>query len=142
MHGGHHPWRRFRALVDWTLNWAHLPGGLVGVTDFVAKTITLDLRLGQAERRCTIDHETEHAIRGPVPPGLRAREELRVCRISAQRLLPDVVAIADALIWADWCLREAAEELWVDEATLLCRLESMTHPAERAYMERRFEERC
>lgn len=85
-------------------------------------------------------HEVLHAERGPVPVGLADREELRVCRIAAQELLPDVRVIADALAWAQWDLEAAAEELWVDEDTLWVRLRHMNHPAERAYMHNRFKE--
>lgn len=119
--------------------WAHLPGDLLGEIDFDAKTITLDLRLTPEERRCTIAHETEHIRRGPVPDWLRLREERAIDRIVAQRLLPNVKMIADALTWAEWNLDVAAEELWVDRATLESRLLHMVHPAERAYMKRRFE---
>ena len=137
----HHPWRRLRELADWTLRWARLPHGLLGHTDYDTRTVTLDDRLTQAERRCTIDHEVEHIHRGPaVMDHLWPREERTIDRIVAQRLLPDVTLIADALAWADWDLDLAADELWVDRATLACRLETMTHPAERVYMRNRFEE--
>lgn len=137
--GAHHPWRAFRRFIDWTLVWAHLPGDLLGEVDFDTKIVTLDPRITQEERRCTIDHETEHIRRGPVPEWLRPREERAIDRIVAHRLLPSVKMIADALTWAEWNLDVAAEELWVDRATLECRLVSMTHPAERAYMRRRFD---
>lgn len=112
----------------------------MGHTDFEKLEVTLAIGLNQEERRCTIDHETEHIRRGPVAHWLRAREERQIDRIVAHRLLPDVRMIADALAWADWDLDLAAEELWVDRPTLECRLLTMTHPAEKAYMRRRFEE--
>lgn len=137
----YHPWRRLRDLADWTLHWARLPHGLLGYVDFDSQTVTLDERLTQAERRCTIDHEVEHVHRGRVRMDhLRPREEHAIDRIVAHRLLPDVRLIADALVWAEWDLELAAEELWVDRATLECRLATMTHPAEGAYMRHRFEE--
>src|SRR5689334_17993855 len=122
----HHPWGAFAKLIDWTLHFTHLPGDLLGVTDFNAKTVTLDSRLTQAERRCTIAHETEHIHRGPVPPGLYDREEGRVDRIACRRLLPDVKVIGEAMAWAR-DIEEAADELWVDEATLRTRLRHL-HP--------------
>lgn len=64
---GDHPWRRLRELADWLLGWAHRPEGLLGLTDFVAKIILLDLRQNQIERRCALAHELEHVQCGPVP---------------------------------------------------------------------------
>lgn len=134
----HHPWRAFRELVDWTLHWAHLPEGLLGITDYRARTVTLDSRLTQAERRCTIAHETEHIHRGPVPGWLWPREEIAVDRNVARKLLPDIKLVGEALAWAN-SNTEAADELWVDEATLKARLDHL-HPAERAYLMRRLAE--
>lgn len=138
MSWGIHPWRRLRALAHITLVWHD--DGPMGETDFEAGVISLRRGMSQAERRSTILHECLHVERGPVPMGLADKEEERVCRHTAQELLPDVRAIADALAWARWNLVEAAEELWVDVDTLACRLATMTHPAERAYMRQRFEE--
>ena len=64
----HHPWRRFGELTDWSLRWAELPPGVMGRTCHQTKTVTLALGMSQAERRCTIAHETEHIERGPVGP--------------------------------------------------------------------------
>lgn len=133
-----HPWRRLRALAHIRLLWHD--GGDPGFTDFEAGTISLRRGMNQAERRSTILHEVIHVERGPVPETLGDREELRVCRIAAQQLLPDVRLIGDAMVWAQGNLHAAAEELWVDEETLYVRLRYMTHPAERAYMKQRIEE--
>jgi len=133
-----HPWRRLRELVHITLVWHD--GGLMGETDYEAGTISLRRGMSSAERRSTIMHECLHAERGPVPMGLAAKEESQVCRIAARELLPNIKVIADALAWAEWDMEAAADELWVDEATLRCRLASMAPPAERAYMRQRFEE--
>lgn len=135
--GEYHPWRRFRELVDWTLVWAHLPEGLLGITDHAAKTVTLAHGMTQVERRCTIAHETEHIRRGPVPAFYWPREERAVDQVVARLLIPDVRRLAEALAWAHH-LSEAAEELWVDEATLRARLEGL-HPSERAFLARRLE---
>ena len=131
-----HPWRRFRDRTDWLLEWALLPPGLLGYTAHHRRAVVLDKRLTQAERRCTIAHELEHVERGPMPsdPILAAREEESIERAVARRLVT-IRALGDALAWAR-TLDEAAEELWVDVATLEARLRSL-HPAEHAYLNRR-----
>lgn len=131
----HHPWRAFRELTDWTLRWARLPDGIWGETCWATQTVTLTLGMNQAERRCTIAHETQHVLRGPVPVVHQVREEGVVDRNVARLLLPDVRAIGEALAWAPH-LREAADELWVDEIILETRLRFL-HPSERAYLKRR-----
>lgn len=120
----HHPWRTFRALVDWKLAWAHLPGDLMGHTDFATKTVTIDPEIDQYERRCTIDHETEHILRGPVHDAYREREERAIDLISARRLIP-LERLVDAMLWC-YHEEELAQHLWVDEPTLRVRLESLT----------------
>ena len=84
-----HPWRRLRDRPDWLLEWDMLPPGLMGSTCHRRRVITLDLRLSQAERRCTIAHELEHVERGPMPsdPILAAREEESIERAVARRLV-------------------------------------------------------
>ena len=135
---GDHPWRRFRGLTDWTLRHDCLPAGMCGRTDFATRTITLDSRLLQAERRCTIAHEMEHVARGPVPvdPLLAAREEESIDRAVARRLIP-LARLGEALAWSV-SLAEAADELWVDVPTLQARLRSLC-PAELAYLATRLE---
>lgn len=131
-----HPWRRLRDLAHITLLWHD--GGPKGVTNFAAGTISLRRGMTQAERRSTVLHECLHAERGPVLTTLAAREELRVERETARLLLPDVEAIADAMVWAR-SLAEAADDLWVDEQLLRCRLRNL-HPAERGYLHRRMDD--
>ncbi len=127
----HHPWRRFREeLSEWTLLWAALPEGILGVTNFRARTVTLTHGMTQAERRCTIAHESEHMA--------GERREVVADRNAARLLLPDIRAIGEALAWSH-STHEAAEELWVDEATLRARLDAL-HPSERHYLRRRLEE--
>lgn len=134
----YHPWRHLRRLVDWTLHWSDLPEGILGLTDFERRTITLTTGLTQVERRSTIAHELVHAERGPVLDVYWPREEATVNRLVARRLLPDIRQVGEALAWA--CdLDEAADELWVDVATLTTRLEAL-HPAERHYLRRRLAE--
>lgn len=122
--GKHHPWRRFRSLVDWTLQWMSLPDGVVGVTDYAARTVTLARDLSQVERRCTIAHETEHVVAGPVPEFYWPREEARIDQVVARRLIP-LEDLVEALRWAH-DIHELADELWVDVPTVRVRLVSLT----------------
>jgi len=131
-----HPWRRFGELTDWSLRWAELPVGLMGFTCHRTRTVTLAVGMSQAERRCTIAHETEHILRGPVPPHERAREEHTIDRRVAALLVPSVAHLADALVAADGNLETAADELWVDDYVLSVRLASLS-AAERAHLTRR-----
>jgi len=127
------PWHRLRDLVEWTLGW-HDDEDL-GWCDYEAKTISLRRDLNQAERRSTVLHEVIHAERGAALDTLEGREENRVRRQTARELIPDVRALGEALAWAE-DLGEAADELWVDVATLRDRLRWL-HPAERGYLRRR-----
>lgn len=132
---GHHPWAEFARLSDWELRWERLPSGIWGLTDFGQKTVTLTLGMTQAERRCTIAHETQHILRGPVPSAYQDREEVTVDRNAARLLLPDVRRVGSALAAAG-DLQSAAEELWVDDLILRVRLECL-HPSERGYLRAR-----
>ena len=132
----HHPWRRFALLTDWSLRWAELPEGVMGLTCHRTRTVTLALGMSQAERRCTIAHETEHVERGAVSPQETRREELLIDRKVARLLIPDVRELVDALSWARGHLETAADTLWVDDYLLQVRLAALTD-AERAYAGRR-----
>lgn len=136
----HHPWRAFRHLPDWRLDLALLPDGLLGVTSWGTRTVTLDRRLLQAERRCTICHETIHIERGPLPsdPVLAAREEAAV-EVEAARRLIQLDDLASALAWAH-NVSEAADELWVDVPTLQTRLANLSE-IERAHLTARLADR-
>jgi hypothetical protein len=132
----HDPWRRFGELTDWTLRWAELPPGVMGETCHRTRTVTLAVGMSQAERRCTIAHETEHVVRGPVLPHLSRDEELLIDRAVARLLVPDVRELVDALSWARGHLESAADALWVDDYLLQVRLVTLTD-AERTYARRR-----
>lgn len=132
------PWRRLRALTHIELLWHD--GGPMGETDFEAGTISLRRGMTYEERRCTVLHECLHVERGPVPLGLAEREELQVEKATARALLPSVRRIGDALAWAEGDEAIAAAELGVDVGVLRTRMKYMTHPAERAYLVRRFAE--
>lgn len=84
--------------------------------------------LDYAERRCALMHELVHDERG-IPHEHDPAEELAVEREAARRLIP-IDTLIDVARWA-LCAEEAAYELAVTEDMLLCRLGSMTHPADR-----------
>ena len=121
-----HPWRELRALAHVVVHYDDLRPGVWGATDGHAR-IWLDRHLGQVERRCTLAHELEHIRRGHT--GCQADAvEADVHRTVARRLIP-FDALLDALRWAR-SLHELADELWVDEDTVLARLAHL-HPSER-----------
>lgn len=132
----YHPWRRFRSEAAWTLTFADLPHGRRGVTDFWARTVALDSRLRQVERRCTICHELVHIERGPLPDDdrLAAREESAVEREVARRLI-ELQPLGEALAWSRH-ISEAADVLWVTEDVLRARLDCL-QPSERIYLDAR-----
>jgi hypothetical protein len=130
-----HPWRRFAELRHVRLLWHD--GGEAGVTDFVDATVSLRRGMTQAERRTTVLHECLHVERGPVPVTLAEREELRVEKLTARLLLPDLEVVAAALAWTR-DLYEAADELWVDEQALRVRLEHLD-PREHAWLAARLD---
>lgn len=135
---GFHPWRRFSEFADWQLKFAALPTGTMGKTCFLSKTVTLAKGMDQAERRCTIAHETLHIVRGE--EALRTnghlREELIIDRRVSRLLIPTAEDLADALAWARGDLEAAAHELWVDPFVLEVRLSSL-HGPERRYVDER-----
>jgi hypothetical protein len=92
--------------------------------------------MSQAERRCTIAHETEHIERGPVPPQQAPREELQIDRMVARLLIPSMPRLVDAMTWAAGHLETAADALWVDDYLLAVRLGSLTG-RERSFVDRR-----
>jgi len=122
----HHPWRRFSELTDWSLAWAELPLGVMGLTCHRTRTVTLALGMTQAERRCTIAHETQHIVRGPVPPEQTAFEETAIDRRVATLLMPSGPEVVEALVRAHGHLETAADELWVDDYLLQVRLAALT----------------
>jgi hypothetical protein len=135
----HHPWRRFGELTDWSLRWAELPSGVMGLTCHRTRTVTLAVGMSQAERRCTIAHETEHILRGPVPPHDVAREELAIDRRVATLLIPSLREVVDAMVRARGHLELTADELWVDDYLLRVRLGSLSG-REREFVDRRLAE--
>lgn len=123
----HHPWRAFRALSEWTLRWVdHLPARQLGETSWPDRTVSMAHGQDQAQRRCTIAHETEHILRGSVHEACTDHEERAVEEAVARKLIT-LEALADALVWCiSDDLRELADELWVDMDIVRARLRALT----------------
>lgn len=125
----HHPWRALRDLIDVDVVWTHLPGNTAALTD--GRTIWIDPRLTQAQRRCTIEHERQHLLAGhgsACTPALERRVEA-----AAARALISLERLARAIAWTQ-DEHELAEELWVDVDMLRARLANLTDD-ERAHIE-------
>jgi len=116
-----HPWRRLRAQPEIDVVWEPMPDRL-GSTDG-SRLIRLHPVQLQVERRCTLAHELAHIHLRHVG-GCSAAEE-RAATLLAARWLVDMDTLLDALRWAD-DLATVADECWVDEPTLLARLDGLT----------------
>lgn len=127
------PWRVLRSLEHVILRWHD--GGPMGKTIHSEQAISLRRGMTWEERRCTVAHEVLHIERGPQPHGLRAKDEERVRRETAQRMIPDIRPVGDAIAWA-LSEEEAAHELGVDVYVLRYRLKHMS-PMERAWLRHR-----
>lgn len=124
-----HPWRALRAMPDVALEMRRdLPVGLRATTD--GARIVMSDRLLQRERRAALAHELEHIRSGRVRH-CSGRDESYVRQAAARRLIT-IERLAAALQWSQH-VEELAEELWVDEDTVRCRLEHL-HPSERHYL--------
>lgn len=131
-----HPWRRLRELAHVTLAWHD--DGPMGLTTHSTATVSLRRGLTWEERRCTLQHELIHIETGPLPRGLRAKDEERVRRDTALAMVPDIRPVGDAIAWA-LSEGEAAEELGVDVPVLRYRLQHMS-PMEKAWLHHRLEQ--
>lgn len=129
------PWRALRALAHIELLWHD--GGPMGLATHSRQTISLRRGLSWEERRCTLQHELVHLEHGPMPLGLRAKDEELVRRETAARMIPDIRPVGDAIAWS-LSDQEAAQELGVDIHVLRYRLRHMS-PMERAWLESRLE---
>ena len=140
--GGHvpHPWRELAGMPHIDVVWTdQLPVTVRAATDGHS-TIWMSDGLVQRERRSSLAHELEHIRRGHRGCQSPAVED-HVRAHAARRLLPDITDVADGLVWAQGVLDVAAEELWVDTATVRARIDvRWLHPAERAYLRRRIGE--
>ncbi len=127
-----HPWRAIRDQPDITVRWAEMNSRL-GAWDEGTRTMTLDPRQLQHERRVTATHEAIHAERRHAGRccGLVERQ----VQLETARRLISLDSLADALVWTqdEW---EVAEELWVDVETARVRIDKLTD-TEKDYIERR-----
>lgn len=110
-------------LPGWGLEIGPSPHG--GHCVWAARKIVIDPRLTRREARSIIRHEAVHAVRGPFPAWMEAREEELVSRLAARCLLPCLEHVTDALAWAP-SIDEAAEILDVDTPTLEARLRGLS----------------
>ncbi|MCR8897254.1 hypothetical protein NWF34_09870 [Gordonia sp. GONU] len=134
----YHPWREARRRPHLVIEHVHLPDDHRGCIS--GSTVRLNASDLQAERRCTLTHELVHDERRIFPTDhvLRAREELRVERIAARRLIA-LERLVDALVWTRRT-EEVAEELWVDVPMLVALVQSLTD-GERAWIDTQLRER-
>lgn len=129
----HHPWRRLRNLPDVRVVFVELPHGILGFCDHDKKTIWLDSRMKQRQRRAVLQHELLHLERGRVSGHWESREEVAVEVATAHALIA-LNHLLEALKWSR-DLHEVAEELWVPADLLVVRMAHL-HPAERAAVAR------
>jgi hypothetical protein len=129
------PWRVLRALPRVELVWHD--DGPRGLTNHTEQTISLRRGMTWEERRCVVLHECLHILRGPTTRGLSAKDEETVRRETAQRMIPDIRPVGDAIAWA-LSEEEAAEELGVDVYVLRYRLKHMS-PMERSWLNHRLQ---
>lgn len=123
----HHPWRAVRGMPGWEVVFTDdLPAGVVAATTWDDRTLWVRRGLTQAERRCAIEHERQHVMRGVV---CGDADEAFVEQATARALI-SLDALADALRWSRHP-REVADALWVTQAVLRCRVRHL-HPVERA----------
>ena len=114
-----HPWRAIRNLPVEVV-WTELPDNLAAETD--GRTIWIDRRLTQAQRRSTIEHERQHLLAGhgdECSPRLEARVEE-----AAARQLISLHRLAAAIVWSQ-DERDLADELWVDIDMVRARLSTL-----------------
>lgn len=121
-----------RDFVDWTIEWTHdLPDGIAALTVWADRAVWVSASLSQVERRCVIEHERQHLIRGP--GGSVAFEERAVDVATAHAL----IRLGDLVEAAKWArsLPELADELNVTQDVVHTRLRHL-HPSERAVLRR------
>lgn len=120
----------------WEVEVSDPGGGARGRTLFDQSRILIAPGLHPWQERATYAHEAIHAHRGPVPPHQVAREERRVNRETARRLIP----LADLVraLQETQDAHVAAELLEVPVAVVWARLQGL-HPAERHTVRRRLD---
>ncbi|UAJ16218.1 metalloprotease [Gordonia phage Malibo] len=135
----YHPWRDARRRGHLAIEFVDdLPVGVRG--RITGDKIEVNRHMLGDERRCTIAHELVHDERRIFPTDrvLRAREELRVERIAARRLIA-LERLVDALVWTRRT-EEVAEELWVDVPMLVTLVQSL-NDQERDWIDAQLRER-
>lgn len=135
----YHPWRDARAREHLTIRFVdYLPAGVRG--RIRGDVVEVNRHMLGDERRCTIAHELVHDERRifPVDPVLRAREELKVERIAARRLVA-LEQLVNVLCWTRRT-EEVADELWVDVPMLVALVQSLTD-TERRWIDEQLEQR-
>lgn len=128
-----HPWRWLRDKhPDVVVEHVELRRGRMGETR--GRQIWLDRRLTQAERRCTLTHELIHIERrGREHPNPDVEE--RIVELETARRLITTRQLIDAFRWFRHPgPAELAEHLWVDQQTVLTRMEHLD-PIEVAQIE-------
>lgn len=134
------PWGDLARHAELELVWRRLVG-VDSLYDRDGRTVFIDPRLLQAERRCALAHELVHAERGDAGlacPVLDLRQEILVESMSARRLIT-LVELVEALLWSQ-DEYELAECLWVDVATVQARLDNLSDD-EKDYVTQRLWER-
>lgn len=125
----HHPWRPLRDQPDVRVIHVELPDGMLGFCDHARRTIWLDSRMKQRQRRAVLQHERIHLERGPVCGHWETREEQAVEVATAHALIA-LPHLLDVLRWTR-DVEEASFDLWVPAELLVVRMAHL-HPAERA----------
>ncbi|AXQ64758.1 IrrE-like protein [Gordonia phage CheeseTouch] len=114
--------------------WTRLPGPYRGYTD--GRTIWMDNRLCQVQRRIVLTHETFHVERGIIPAD--PAEERIVEQLTAKRLI-EIDDLVDALRWHRHPTAEVlADSLWVEPDTVRTRIGNLT-PVELAHVENKLD---
>lgn len=109
---------------DWRIIYQPLPKGRRGSCNWQTKTITIDTSLTPAQKKFALTHETLHAIRGPVAPYNRGKEEAFINRLAAKILIP-IHQLAEAVESAT-SIWETAELLNVDAEAVRLRLQNLS----------------
>ena len=119
-----HPWRWLRDHhPDVDVVHVCLAGDRMAETR--GRVLSMDARLTQAERRCTLTHEIVHIERRGhehVDPDV----EERIVELETARRLITPLQLVDAFRWLRHPnLHDLADHLWVDQQTALCRMENL-----------------
>lgn len=113
---------------EWRIHYAPtLPWGALGVTRWSDQTVWLVHGLTQVQRRCVLEHERQHIVRGR--HSCDDVDEAFIEQATARTLVP-LDLLVDAVKWSR-DFGEVADACWVTGDVLAARLKHL-HPAERA----------